>query len=280
MVDVTRFAPSPTGLLHLGHAFSAALGERLARSTGGQWRLRIDDLDSARCRPAFIDSLHADLAWLGLRPDGPVLVQSERLQAYRAALGQLTGRGLLYACTCTRADIAAAIAAPHPGETLPYPGTCRGRAPPADGTAFAWRLDLAATGLPMRQQWQDVAAGPQEGRADRAGDPVLMRKDGAPAYHLACVIDDAAQGVSLVVRGRDLVESTPLQRLLQQLLGLPAPRYLHHRLLLAADGRRLAKRDRAETLASLRAAGGNGPALAARLWALAPGGADFHLPIR
>ncbi len=275
---VTRFAPSPTGALHLGHAFSAVHAARLARTSGGRFLLRIEDIDQSRCRPAHVEGIRADLGWLGLAPAAFPLLQSSRREAHRAALEALRQRGLLYACTCTRGRIEAA-AAPHEGETIAYPGTCRGRAPPADGTPFAWRLDLAATGLPLTQQWDDLAAGPQMGRADPAGDPILWRKDDWPAYHLACVLDDAAQGVTLVVRGRDLASSTPLQRLLQALLGLPAPRYLHHRLLLAADGRRLAKRDRAETLAALRARGADGPALAARLTDLAPSGPDMALSL-
>lgn len=270
----TRFAPSPTGLLHLGHGFAAV--QAAAHAAGGSFRLRIEDIDSSRCRPAFVAAIQADLDWLGLGVDGPVMLQSARLAAHRAALDTLRGRGLLYACTCTRSDIAAA--APHAGEEAPaYPGTCRGRGPPADGAPFAWRLDLARVGLPMEQVWEDVVAGPRTGSAGTLGDPVLWRKDDGPAYHLACVVDDAAQGITLVTRGRDLEGATPLQRLLQQLLGLPAPRYLHHRLLLGPDGRRLAKRDRAATLAGLRAAGRNGQALAARLRALAPTGPDLFL---
>lgn len=278
MTLVTRFAPSPTGLLHLGHAFSAVHATRLARETGGRFLLRLEDIDRTRCRPAFEAAILADLAWLGLMPDAPPLRQSDARARHRAILEQLVARGLVYACTCTRGAIEAA-AAPHAGETVPYPGTCRGRPPPADGTPFAWRLDLAQTGLSLVQQWQDVAAGPQQGRADLAGDPILWRKDGWPAYHLACVADDAAQGVTLVVRGRDLAAVTPLQRLLQELLGFPAPAYLHHRLLLAADGRRLAKRDRAETLAALRERGVDGTALADRLGALPCTGPDLHLPL-
>ncbi|WP_448586358.1 tRNA glutamyl-Q(34) synthetase GluQRS [Thermaurantiacus sp.] len=272
MPYVTRFAPSPTGPLHLGHAFSAGLGARLAADSGGRWLLRIEDLDRARCRPAFAEAIRADLGWLGLEPEGPPLCQSGRRAAHRAALESLLARGLLYACICTRGALEAA-AAPHPGETATYPGTCRGRAPPADGTPFAWRLDLS--GLPVIHSWEDLATGPREGRADLGGDPILWRKDDGPSYHLACVLDDAEQGISLVVRGRDLEAWTPLQRLLQALLGLPAPRYLHHRLLLGPDGRRLAKRDQAATLAALRAAGVSGPALCDALAALDPHGPDI-----
>lgn len=272
MTEITRFAPSPTGRLHLGHAFAAAVAD-----SRGAMQLRIEDLDPTRCRPAHAAAIHADLAWLGLVP-AAVLVQSRRAQAHREALGTLQSRGLLYACTCTRADIAQAAQAPHAGETLPYPGTCRGRPPPPPGTPHALRLDLVATGLQVEQSWQDVAAGTRTGRADLAGDPVLARKDGAPAYHLACVLDDAWQGVTLVSRGHDLESATPLQRLLQQLFGLPAPRYLHHRLLLAADGRRLAKRDAAATLESLATSGVNGQALLEKLRQIAPTGPDLALP--
>lgn len=257
MAFISRFAPSPTGLLHLGHAFSAVVGWAAARASGGAWRLRIEDIDSGRVRADYVPEILADLGWLGLAHDGGAMVQSARRPAHLLALAGLRARGLLYACTCTRADIARAASAPHAGETIPYPGTCRARRDPPDGD-FAWRLDLAATGLPMAQGWRDLAAGPQQGRADAGGDPVLMRKDGAIAYHLACVLDDAAQGVTLVTRGADLIESTPLQRLLQTLLDLPAPAYLHHGLLLDDSGRRLAKRDRAATLSALRGDGANG----------------------
>lgn len=270
--EVTRFAPSPTGPLHLGHAFSA-----VQATAHGAMQLRIEDIDQSRCRPEHVAGIHADLAWLGLAPAALPLVQSTRAAAHRAALDRLRRQGLLYACTCTRGQVEAA-AAPHAGETRRYPGTCRGRPPPTDGTPFAWRLDLALTGLPMAQQWEDIATGPQQGRADVAGDPVLWRKDDGPAYHLACVLDDAEQGVTLVVRGRDLAGATPLQRLLQTLLDLPAPRYLHHRLILNAAGLRLAKRDRAETLASLRARGVDGAALRRTLAALPPTGPDLVVP--
>lgn len=251
---ITRFAPSPTGLLHMGHAFSAVVGWAAARASGGEWRLRIEDIDTGRVRPEFTTAILEELNWLGLEPDGEIVIQSARRPQHLALQESLKARGLLYPCTCTRADIARAASAPHAGETIRYPGTCRGRTDtPAE--PHAWRLDLAATGLPMQQQWRDLAAGPQSGPADIGGDPVLQRKDGAIAYHLACVADDAAQGVTLVARGVDLVEATPLQRLLQQLLGLPETATLHHPLLVDESGKRLAKRDKAATLASLRAAG-------------------------
>lgn len=276
---VTRFAPSPTGALHLGHGFSAVLGHDLAQQSGGRFQLRIEDIDVGRSRMEYVDGIVQDLTWLGLSWDGPALMQTRRFMAHRDALLRLERRGLLYACICTRADIETAAGAPHSGETIAYPGTCRGRERPGEDTPFAWRLDLAATGLPLEQPWRDLLVGPRRGRADAGGDPVLMRKDMAPAYHLACVLDDAFQGVNLVVRGRDLEAATPLQRLLQRLLGLPEPTYLHHRLLLAADGRRLAKRDRAETLAAMQANSIDGQALAAQLRMISADGHDAHLPV-
>jgi glutamyl-Q tRNA(Asp) synthetase len=261
---VTRFAPSPTGLMHLGHAFSAVTGWAAARATGGKWLLRIEDIDSTRCRPEFVDSIHQDLAWLGLSPDMEPIVQTSRRARHDALLATLEARGLLYACVCTRADIARAASAPHAGETVPYPGTCRGRTAPAAGP-HAWRLDLAATGVPRIVRWTDLAAGPQAGDAALGGDPVLVRKDGAIAYHLACIADDADSGVTLVTRGEDLAQATPVQRLLQQLLAFPEPRYLHHRLLTDADGARLAKRSNAPPLAARRTAGDDGAALRRQL---------------
>lgn len=261
---ISRFAPSPTGLLHMGHAFSAVVGWAAAQAAGGQWKLRIEDIDSGRARPEFTAAIHDDLRWLGLAPDGEVEVQSLGRPRHLALLEGLRARGLLYACTCTRADIARAASAPHAGETVPYPGTCRGRTE-APAAPHAWRLDLAATGLPMRQHWHDLATGGQSGMADNGGDPVLQRKDGAIAYHLACVADDARQGVTLVTRGVDLVEATPVQRLLQQVLGFAEAATLHHPLLADDSGRRLAKRDHAATLASLRQSGESGEAVRLQL---------------
>jgi glutamyl-Q tRNA(Asp) synthetase len=267
---VTRFAPSPTGWLHLGHAFSAVLGHASARENGGEFRLRIEDLDQMRCRPEFVDGIYMDLRWLGLDRDGPLLVQSERTSAYETALEQLKTRGLVYACFCTRADIAAALEAPH-GATAHYPGTCR--ALPDDperrmSAPHCWRLDSAkALQLAGFASWTE-----QDGREfttspDDFDDAILARKDAPAAYHLACVVDDAASGVTMVVRGADLRSSTPVQRLLQQLLGLPEPTYLHHALVTHQDGRRLAKRDLAPTLAAMRESGVDGRALAVDLLA-------------
>ncbi len=278
----TRFAPSPTGRLHLGHAWSAAIGHALARSAGGRWWLRIEDIDTTRCRPEFTATIHQDLAWLGLIPDD-VLVQTSRRDAHQAALDRITDMGLAYPCFCTRADIAAAAQAPHGAQAV-YPGTCR-NLDRAEATAraraepHAIRLNVAAavqrTG-PLH--WREGNT-PTQADPSIAGDIVLARKDIGVGYMLAAVVDDAHAQITDIVRGRDLLDATPTQRLLQALLDLPAPRYHHHRLLLAADGRRLAKRDRAETLHALREAGIDGPSLAARLAELPPHGPDlvFHL---
>ena len=266
---VTRFAPSPSGRLHLGHAYSAVLGAERARERDGSWRLRIEDLDQARSRPQFIDGICEDLRWLGLAWDEPVIVQSRRTAAYANALGQLQGRGLAYACFCTRADIAQSLTAPHGDAATSYSGACRDL--PDDpqrraSTPHCWRLNctraLEITGSPS---WREAHGEHFTALASEVGDAILARKDAPASYHLACVVDDAESGVTLVVRGRDLRPSTPIQRLLQMLLGLPAPEYLHHPLVGHGDGRRLAKRDLAPTLAAMRAAGIDGPALASQL---------------
>ncbi len=255
----TRFAPSPTGPLHLGHAFSAVQAHRLARASGGRFCLRIDDIDGSRSRPAYVQAALDDLAWLGLEIDGPPLVQSARVAAYQAALDALAARGLTYPCFCTRADIAASVAAPH-GPTPAYPGTCRGMAAAVAARRRAaephcWRLDVAAA--------LDAApAGVDRAALVAGGDLVLARKDAPASYHLASTLDDAELGITDVVRGADLAAATAVHRLLQALLGLPTPRYHHHPLLCGPDGRRLAKRDGAASLASLRAAGVDGRALA------------------
>ncbi|MEO6225229.1 MAG: tRNA glutamyl-Q(34) synthetase GluQRS [Sphingomicrobium sp.] len=260
---VTRFAPSPTGRLHLGHAFSAAIGHRAARSAGGRFLLRIEDLDPARSHPEFIAGIEQDLHWLGIDWDAPPIVQSARSSIYAAPLERLREQGLVYPCFCTRSDIAAAHHAPH--EPLAtYPGTCRGlpdQAARRASSPHSWRLDataaLALTGLPgWREGNRDFHS-----TRDDFDDVILARKDAPAAYHLACVVDDGASAVSLVVRGADLRASTPVQRLLQLLLGLPEPGYLHHALVTHADGRRLAKRDRSPTLQSLRESGIDGSQL-------------------
>ena len=266
---VTRFAPSPTGRLHLGHAFSAALGHEKARESGGRFLLRIEDLDQGRSRPEFVDGISADLEWLGLDWDEPVVVQSERTQAYAEALDRLRERGLVYACFCTRADIAQSLTAPHGDAATSYPGTCR---PLPDDperratTPHCWRLDSAkALQLAPLPTWREADGQSFASRAPDFGDAILARKDAPASYHLSCVVDDAASAVTTVVRGADLRPSTPIQRLLQTILGLPEPSYLHHPLITHEDGRRLAKRDLAPTLAAMREAGVDGPRLVARL---------------
>src|SRR6266478_9687323 len=266
---VTRFAPSPTGYLHLGHVRSALEGWRAARAAGGRFLLRIEDIDHTRCRAQYAAAIVEDLAWLGLDWDGPIRWQSEHLADYRAALARLEAGGLLYPCFCTRRAIQAEIdragGAPQ-GETgAPYPGTCRhlGAAQRAEkrrsATDYAWRLDVAAaltrTGpLDFAEEGQ---AEPRRVAADPAplGDVVLARKEMPTSYHLAVTVDDALQGVTLVTRGADLFAATHIHRLLQALLALPTPRYRHHPLLTDSTGRRLAKRDRALTIRAMRAAG-------------------------
>ena len=262
---VTRFAPSPTGRLHLGHAYSAAIG----RARGDHFLLRIEDLDPGRCREEYVDGIFEDLAWLGIGHDGEAIVQSRRTAFYADALERLRALGLVYPCFCTRADIAASLTAPHGDAGSHYPGTCRGLADdPARraATPHSWRLDSASAieraGLPS---WTEEGGTRFDCAPGEIGDAVLARKDAPASYHLACVVDDAGSGVTLVVRAEDLRPSTPVQRLLQTLLGLPEPAYLHHPLVTHADGRRLAKRDLAPTLAAMRAAGTDGPALAAQL---------------
>ena len=264
----TRFAPSPTGRLHLGHAFSAVLGHARARQSGGNFLLRVEDLDQTRSRPEFLGAIFDDLRWLGLEWDEPMLVQSKRGDEYEAAIFGLREQGLVYPCFCTRADIAAALEAPH-GSVAHYPGTCRGLADDPErrvANPHSWRLDAAKAleiaGLPS---WTEADGSTFQSRRDDFDDAVLARKDAPAAYHLACVIDDAASGVNLVTRAADLRSSTPIQRLLQMLLGLPEPAYFHHPIVAHADGRRLAKRDLAPTLAAMRAEGADGGALATNL---------------
>ncbi len=308
---VTRFAPSPTGKLHLGHAFSAIQAHDRARTAGGRFLLRIEDIDGARSRPEHVAGIEADLRWLGLEWDGPVLFQSTRLDVYAAALERLRGDGLLYPCFCTRAEIAASLSAPHGVEGV-YPGICRGlsvdqrEARVAAGVPYAWRLDMAravaaiSPPLPEREGiegwvgplsnpaldphrptpspslpgrggrggglvWHDEIAGEVIADPLTLGDVVLARKDAPASYHLAVTIDDAAQGITHVVRGVDLFAATHVHRLLQALLALPTPIYRHHALLTDADGQRLAKRHGAPTLESVRLRGADGVALADQL---------------
>ncbi len=260
---VTRFAPSPTGRLHLGHAHSALLGHRRAREAGGRFLLRIEDIDGTRCRPEFVDVIGEDLAWLGLDWDGEIRRQSRHMADYRGGLDRLQAAGLLYPCFCTRAEIKAEIersgAAPHGPDGPLYPGTCRGlgdeerQVRSAAGRPYALRLDMAkacADAGPLI--WHDLRLGEREARPERFGDVVLGRKETPASYHLAVTLDDAVQGVTLVTRGEDLLASTDVHRLLQALFGLPTPAYEHHSLILDAAGKRLAKRDGAPTLAALR----------------------------
>jgi len=264
-MTTSRFAPSPTGRLHLGHAYSAVLGRR----SGARWLLRIEDLDPGRTRAEFVGAITEDLTWLGLAPDGLPLVQSERTGLYAAALDELKRSGLAYPCFCTRADIDASLTAPHGDAGSAYPGTCRGLGDDPERrarTPHSWRLDSAeAIGRAGLPGWTETDGTSFAGDPAQIGDAVLARKDAPSSYHLACVVDDAASGVDLVVRGVDLRPSTPVQRLLQVLLELPEPTYLHHRLVAHEDGRRLAKRDRAPTLQALRDLGQHGPELAETL---------------
>ncbi len=260
---VTRFAPSPNGPLHLGHAYSAIVAHDLAKEHGGRFLLRIEDIDGARSRPALAEEFRRDLAWLGLAWE-EVPAQSTRLASYAAAAARLQNMGLLYRCTCTRAEIEA-LNPPHGPEGAIYPGTCRGgHADPA--RPFALRLDmdkaLAQTG-PLF--WEDENAGQIAADPRAFGDVVLVRKDAPASYHLAATLDDAADGVTLVTRGADLFDASHVHRLLQTLLGLPTPVWYHHALLLDESGEKLAKRRGSPSLADRRNAGEDGKALAQSL---------------
>ena len=265
---VTRFAPSPTGFLHLGHAFAALTAAR----AGERFLLRIEDIDTTRCRPEFEDAIYEDLAWRGLDWQMPVLRQSERFEAYRTALDALQSQGLLYPCFCTRAEIAAEIAraseAPHGPEGPVYPGTCRHlseeqrEARIASGAPYALRLDSQkAASIIGALVFEEHGAGPEGEHGTIAvepllfGDVVLARKETPASYHLCVVVDDAFQGVTLVTRGNDLFAAAHIQRVLQALLGLPAPDYAHHKLILDKSGKKFSKRDSAATLRDLRANG-------------------------
>jgi glutamyl-Q tRNA(Asp) synthetase len=260
---VTRFAPSPTGHLHRGHAFSALTAHEAAREAGGRFILRIEDIDTTRCRPAFETAIVEDLAWLGLTWEQPVRRQSEHLADYQAALDKIDACGLVYRCFRTRREIAEAIgAAPHGAMEVwrggPLPAA-EEAARLAAGAPFAWRLSLDAAHRALggfsRLSFVEAGQGMVQARPELGGDVILARKDVGVAYHLAVVMDDALQGVTEVIRGEDLAQATHVHRLLQALLDLPTPTYRHHRLLAGPDGRRYAKRDRAETLAALRARG-------------------------
>ena len=260
---VTRFAPSPTGRLHLGHALSAVRAHDLAREGGGRFLLRIEDIDGTRSRPEHVETILRDMAWLGLAWDD-LSFQSDRLDLYAAAQERLAD--LLYPCFCTRAAIAASLSAPH-GPAPVYPGTCRDLSPEARAARMAephgWRIDMArAVERTGPLTWQDEQVGRVVADPLGHGDVILARKDAPASYHLAVTIDDAAQGVTDVVRGVDLFDATHVHRVVQALLGLPTPRYHHHPLIMGADGQRLAKRHGAPALAAMREDGVDGRALA------------------
>lgn len=281
MTYATRFAPSPTGRLHKGHAFSALTAWTAAREAGGRFILRIEDIDPTRCRPEFEAGIVEDLDWLGLDWEHPVRRQSEHLSDYAAVIVDLDRRGLLYRCFRTRKEILDAIGdAPHgPAEAVrpgPHPADEEARLL-AEGRAFAWRLSLdrareslgepAWSTLSFFEEGQGPAGetGRIAARPETAGDVVLARKDAGTAYHVAVTHDDALQGVTHVIRGEDLFEATHIQVLIQTLTGWPTPVYRHHRLLTGEDGRRFAKRDRSATLAELRAGGSDPELLRAQL---------------
>lgn len=280
MTFTTRFAPSPTGPLHLGHAYSAILAHDMAASWGGVFLLRIEDIDRSRARPEWEQQIYDDLDWLGLRWPEPVMRQSDRLPLYDKALDRLWSQGLLYPCTCNRRDIAAAASAPQEGAPLHgpdgiiYPGTCRKTRIPGQPVTrdrprdIPLRLDIAAaarratTSTPGTSGFQEFGAGPngesglinftRDELIRTVGDVVLSRRDMGTSYHLSVVLDDAEQGVTRVVRGQDLFEATRIHVLLQTLLGLPVPGYFHHRLIRDTGGKRLAKRDDARAIARFR----------------------------
>jgi glutamyl-Q tRNA(Asp) synthetase len=265
MPEVTRFAPSPTGWLHLGHAYAALFAQE--KACGGRFLIRLEDIDGTRARPEYEEAIFEDLAWLGLSWEMPVRRQSDHWDDYRAALAKLEALGLLYPCFCTRREIQEEIAragnAPQGPDGPLYPGTCRNRGLTeraeriAKGEAYALRLDVAKATRLVSQElvWSDRGHGSFTAKPDVFGDVVLARKDTPASYHLAVVVDDALQGITLVTRGEDLLEATHLHRLLQELLDLPVPEWHHHRLITDETGKRLAKRDDARSLRSLRTAG-------------------------
>ncbi len=262
----TRFAPSPSGPMHVGHVLAALQARHLADANGGRCLLRIEDIDQRSCAPQWVELMYEDLAWLGIEFDGEVMVQSHRWEVYARALEQLRSMGILYPCFCTRGEIKAQIAemgrAPHSALGYLYPGTCRHLTPEqieekmAAGIPHAWRINMERVqdwvGCP---RWEDMRRGVQRCVPTMWGDVVLARKDMPSSYHLSVVIDDAEQGVNLVSRGEDLFEATHIHRALQAVLGLPSPLYCHHALLRDNAGKRLAKRDGARSLLSLRQSG-------------------------
>lgn len=275
-VPATRFAPSPSGPLHVGHLLAAREARRLADELGGRCLLRVEDIDQARCRKEYVAPMLEELSWLGLHFDGETVCQSDRFELYACACARLRELGVLYPCFCTRKEILAQLAeaarAPHGSPGAAYPGTCRhvseverheriGR-----GEAHCWRLDCRRVqdlvGCPP---WLDLLRGEQSCIPSEMGDVVLARKDFPASYHLAVVIDDAKQGVTHVTRGNDLFEATHIHRALQALLELPVPVWKHHGLLCDTEGKRLAKRDAARSIASMRAAGASPASLFASL---------------
>lgn len=258
---ITRFAPSPTGRLHLGHAFAAKFAYDEAKKNGGKFLLRIEDIDPIRCKPEYIDGIYEDLEWLGIRWDEKPRLQSEHMEEYAEVLEMLKNRGFLYPCVCTRAQIKAELErighAPHAGETAVYPGTCRGKE--IDLTlynTYAWRFDVQKAAAAQGDLYfTDSGIGQIKVNPFIFGDVVLARKEFAASYHLCSVWDDAIQGVSLVTRGEDLLESTHVQRLLQAVLGLKTPLYHHHMLIKDENGERLAKRKNTQTIADFRQKG-------------------------
>jgi glutamyl-Q tRNA(Asp) synthetase len=264
---VTRFAPSPNGLLHIGHAYAAICAHDFAKGNNGRFLLRIEDIDGTRSRPEHIEAILTDLKWLGLEPDGAVIFQSKRVDSYQTALAKLQDTGLLYRCRCSRSDIAAVLKTQtvrHGPDGPHYPGTCKGR--DIGEGKFCWRLDMqAAIEKSALLKWTDITAGEQIADPGQFGDNVLWRKDAPASYHLAATLDDATDGISHVVRGQDLFAYTGLHRLLQELLDLPTPVYWHHGLLIDESGEKLAKSRASASLATRRIAGEDGMALAASL---------------
>jgi glutamyl-Q tRNA(Asp) synthetase len=266
-VAATRFAPSPNGLLHAGHAFSALCAHDFARDFGGKFRLRIEDIDGTRSRPEHVEAIFDDMRWLGLEWDGEAVFQSQRVSGYLEALDRLKAMDLVYRCWCTRSEIADVLksqSVPHGPDGPVYPGTCKGIE--RMGEDFCWRLDVAAAvALAGPLVWTDLAAGTQQADPAQFGDVVLWRKDAPASYHLAATLDDATDRISHVVRGMDLFAYTSIHRLLQALLDLPEPTYWHHPLLLDGKGDKLAKSRLSEPLAKLREQGVDGPALVEQL---------------
>jgi len=261
-MTVTRFAPSPTGDLHLGHVYAAKVAHDFARESGGRFLLRQEDIDAGRVKPEFYRHIEEDLEWLGLRWDGEILLQSGRREAYEDALETLKTMGLAYPCFCTRKDIQAALSAPHGSDAAIYPGTCRALSKQeahdriAAGEAHAWRFDAGkAAEIHGELSFHDLRFGKIRVDTSVNGDAVLARKDIGVAYHLAVVVDDEFQEITHVTRGEDLLEATHIQRQLQSILGYREPFYLHHALIRDEHGRRLAKRDAARSIRSLREQG-------------------------